>query len=122
MDREAWLASEHLQLIPQGRPMRDSPLDDLLAAQGVSRRIRTYVMYIAAVGPMLEGSALVTTLPTAAAKQVVRDRELLVVPHPLMPPRLALRMTWHRIYQLDKAHRWLRELISECMADFVAAS
>ena len=121
MDRDAWLDSEHLQLIPQGRPMVDSPLDDLLAEQGVSRRIRMYVMYLAAMAPILEQTALVTTLPTPAARRLVSGRPLRLEPHPFAPPRLQLRMVWHDLHHLDTGHRWLRDLMRACVAEFLAA-
>lgn len=105
-----WLASEHLQLIPAGRPAEPSGLDALLAKRSETRRVVAQVTYLAGVGPLLARSRLVTSLPDPAARSVAAGRGLRMAPHPLADALgpLPLRMTWHAAHQQDAGHQWMR--------------
>lgn len=121
LTRRSWLSSEHLQLITSGQAKAPSQLDALLTGRGESRRIVARVAYLAAVGPMLERSRLVTSLPTPACRWIARGRRLRVVPHPLASElgQLDLRSTWHALHQADAGHRWLRATVHQCIEEFL---
>lgn len=118
---ESWLSSAHLQLIPGGQAKAPGQLDAILAERGESRRVAARVAYLAAIGPMIERSRLVTSLPSSACEEVARGRRLRVVPHPLAEElgELELRSTWHAVHQSDAGHRWLRTTAHRCIEEFL---
>lgn len=121
LTRQSWLSSAHLQLIPGGRAEAPGHVDTFLTERGDSRRVVARVAYLAAVGPMLERSRLVTSLPTPACHWIARGHRLRVVPHPLVDElgELDLRSTWHTAHQADAGHRWLRATVHRCMEAFL---
>lgn len=114
-DLETWLASEHVQVTPQGRPDVSSGLDATLDELGLTRRVRVYTTHVAAVAPTLLESPLVTSLPTPMALRVAPSGTLWVTPHPLSHAleQLTVRLTWHRLHHADEGHAWLRNLVVE---------
>ena len=117
----SWLSSSHVQLIPGGRAEAPGHLDTLLADRGESRRVVARVAYLAAVGPMLEQSRLVTSLPSSACRWIARRHRLRVVPHPLADEldELELRSSWHAAHHADAGHRWLRATVHRCVEAFI---
>jgi len=122
LTEDSWIASDHLQLIPGGRAKAPGHLDALLARRGEARRVVARVAYLAAVGPMIEKSRLVTSLPTSACRWIARRRRLRVVPHPLGEElsELELHSTWHTARQPDAGHQWLRARVHQCVEAFLA--
>ncbi len=117
----AWLKSEHVQLMPAGQPERGSELDRLLAHRSEQRNVRVQVTYLSGLAELVEGTAMVASLPTPAALWCAERRELRVVPHPFKGlSRLSLHLTWHAIHQRDEGHRWFRELVSEHLSEFLS--
>jgi len=116
MSPEAWLRSDHVQLVPGEQPTVQSGFDRALSQAGLHRRIRIHVSYLAAIAPILESSCFVASLPGPAAAWVVQGRDLRAEPHPFAElldassPRA--RLTWHHSHHKDAGHRWLRELMA----------
>ncbi|MEU6298540.1 LysR family transcriptional regulator [Streptomyces erythrochromogenes] len=108
---DRYAAAEHLTVSQRGS-LRD-PIDDALTARGLERRV-------VAAGPTtafalqlaLEGD-LVVTLPDAVTR-TARERLGLVALQPPLPlPDVPLHLLWHRRYDDDRAHTWLRETAAE---------
>jgi len=117
MDREAWLASQHVQLTPQGRPQIGSHFDEALSAAGLKRDVRIQVSYVASLAPILASGPYVATLPDTVARHLASTYELRFEPHPfadLLPP-FRTRLTWHDIHHRDPGHRWLREAVARAI-------
>lgn len=119
---EAWLRSHHLQVLPGGRPDVPSHLDQVLRERGLRRFVRAQVTYVSAVAPAVMESKLVASLPTPVARWLAAGNELEVHPHPLSEAlgRLPIYAGWHAGDHTDAGHRWLRGLIEQCIAAFVA--
>lgn len=123
LDRDAWLASEHVQLIPFGRPDQASHFDRVLAEQGLSRAIRFQVSTVFAVAPLLAAGPYVATLPTTVSRHLGPPDAVRLVDHPFaeLLPGFRLRMTWHAVHHRDSGHGWLRALVARAIEAAIPA-
>ncbi len=121
LTHRAWLESEHVQLVPAGQPERSSELERLLSGRAEQRRIRVQVQYLSGVAECVGNSALVATLPSPTALWLAQQRNIRAVPHPFKKiADLKVRLTWHALHQQDDGHRWLRDLLTDCLTNFLA--
>jgi DNA-binding transcriptional LysR family regulator len=88
-------------------------IDNLLARAGVTRRIRLVVPHFTAVGHILQSTDLIATLPQRFADRSKDPFDLVVSPHPVKLPEIAINMFWHARYNRDPDNMWLRQLFSE---------
>ena len=91
--------------------------DNLLARAGITRRIRLVVPHFIAVGHILQSTDLIATLPERFADRSKGPFDLVVSPHPVKLPEIAINMFWHAKYNRDPDNMWLRQLVSELFAD-----
>lgn len=116
---EGWLSSEHVQLIPEGRPETLGSFDEQLASREETRTVRSRVSNLSGLPATLETTGWVTTLPTPTAKILAAGRELRVHPHPLYGDlELSVHMIWHGSNQADVGHQWLRGEVRRAMESF----
>ena len=92
-------------------------IDSFLARAGVTRHIRLVVPHFIAVGHILQSTDLIATLPEGFAERSVEPFGLVVSPHPVKLPEIAISMFWHAKYNRDPGNMWLRQLISELFSD-----
>ncbi|MEU6483305.1 LysR family transcriptional regulator [Streptomyces sp. NPDC046887] len=118
LSAERYAAADHVTVSRRGS-LRD-PIDDALAARGLARRV-------VAAGPTaafalrlaLDGDVVVT-LPDLATR-AERDRlGLVTLPLPVPLPEVPLHLLWHRRYDDDRAHTWLRELATATLREVFA--
>jgi DNA-binding transcriptional LysR family regulator len=106
---EAFLALEHVQVAPRGRP--GGLLDATLAERGLSRRVvRAVPFFLSALLLAAETDAVVT-LPERVARAMAGRLGLQLVEPPLALPPYTLSLVWHPRMDRDEAHRWLREAV-----------
>ncbi len=113
-----YLDAEHVTVLYETGRRLD--LDDVLAGQGIERRIVAQVPGFAGIGPFLRGSTLLATLPGLLRAHLLRGFETAQVPIdcPLMP----MYMVWHLRHQGDPLQRWLREQLEAVVAPALAAA
>lgn len=104
-----YLAAEHVTVVYE--PKRALDLDQWLVARGVLRRFRVMVPGMAALPAFVRGSQLLATAPSLLQLQLFKDLSHAAVPVPC--PKMPMYMIWHRRYQNDSAHQWLRDQLSE---------
>lgn len=104
---DQFIALDHIQISPRGRP--GGYLDDLLQAQGLSRRILYAVPYFQTALSLVSRCDAILTVSEriALAQGPGLGLKLLEPPLPLKP--FALSMVWHPRFDDDLAHRWLRD-------------
>ncbi|THA81255.1 LysR family transcriptional regulator [Streptomyces sp. A0592] len=108
---ERYAAAGHLTVSRRGS-LRD-PVDDALAAHGLERRVVAAGPTTAFALQLALGTDLVVTLPDAVTR-TARERLGLVTLQPPIPlPDVPLYLLWHRRYDDDRAHAWLRETAAE---------
>lgn len=108
---EEYAALEHVIVSGDGGGFRGF-IDDILAAQGLRRRVGVSVQYYSLVPLLLQATDLVCTLP---ARFLDRYSNVLVsTPLPFETRRFDLFSTWHSRFDSDSSHVWLREQLSLC--------
>jgi len=103
-----YLAAEHITVVYE--PQRALDLDQWLAGHGIQRNFRVMVPGFAGLSAFIRGSQLITTVPGLLQHHLLKD--LAHAPVPVPCPSLPMYMIWHKRYQNDSAHRWLREGLS----------
>lgn len=93
-----------------------SEIDVLLDRAGVKRNLRLSVPHFVAVGHILQSTDLIATLPERFAERCKVPFGLVVTPHPVPLPEIAITLFWHGKYHRDPANLWLRQLIVELFA------
>ncbi|MEH8247218.1 LysR family transcriptional regulator [Aeromonas veronii] len=110
-----YLAWPHLQV--SGGGDKDSPVEQVLAPQGVSRRWFARVPFFqAAVEVLLRTDCLMTT-PAHIAWQLSCGHELTFVDLPFATRDQQYHLLWHQRHHQDPAHRWFRELAYPFLRD-----
>ncbi len=92
-------------------------VDGLLARAGIERRMRLVVPHFIAVGHILQSTDLIATLPERFAQRCQEPFKLVISPHPVKLPEIAINLFWHAKYNRDPDSVWLRQLIVELFAD-----
>lgn len=104
---DTFLQIQHVQIAPRGKP--GGYLDDLLAEQGLERKVARAVPYFF-VGLLLVASTnYVVTISERIARKLAPQLGLKLFPPPLEIPPYTLSLLWHPRMDGEPAHRWLRE-------------
>ena len=115
LNLDDYLAWPHLQV--SGGGDKDSPVEQVLAPQGLSRRWFARVPFFqAAVEVLLRTDCLMTT-PAHIAWQRSCDHELTFVDLPFATRDQQYHLLWHQRHHQDPAHRWFRELAYPFLRD-----
>ena len=91
--------------------------DDVMAAQGIQRRIRLRVPHFVAIGHILRSSEMITTVPERLAQSIAEPFGLIWRPHPVPLPQIAINLFWHAKVHRDPGNQWLRGLLFDNFAD-----
>ncbi|HDX8435793.1 TPA: LysR family transcriptional regulator [Aeromonas dhakensis] len=103
-----YLAWPHLQV--SGGGDKDSPVEQVLAPQGLSRRWFARVPFFqAAVEVLLRTDCLLTT-PAHIAWQLSCEHALHFCDLPFASRTQQYHLLWHQRHHQDPAHKWFREL------------
>jgi len=80
---------------------------------GLVRRVVATVPHYLAVPALIRGTDLVANTRRRLVKVLRTSSGLVVFPIPVMMqvPELSFRQIWHRRYDGDAGHRWLRDLL-----------
>ena len=116
MTREQFEAMKHVNIVPPGR-MR-AGLFQALAQQQLKRDVAISVTNFFAAAEMVAVTDYCATLPSLICRQLMHDPRLKILPAPVDLGSFPVEMAWHVRYRHDPAHRWLRALIGEVIADF----
>jgi DNA-binding transcriptional LysR family regulator len=91
--------------------------DDVMAAQGVQRRIRLKVPHFVAIGHILRSSEMIATVPERLAQSIAEPFGLVWRPHPVPLPQIAINLFWHAKVHRDPGNQWLRGLLFDNFSD-----
>lgn len=111
---ETFAALPHLVISSSGENL--SFVDAALAAAGYARSIALEAPYLSA-GTILVQSDMVAVLGHQIAQEFRRAYALELLDLPFASPRLRSVMLWHRRFNDQAAHRWLREMVASAAAD-----
>jgi DNA-binding transcriptional LysR family regulator len=108
LNASALAALRHLEISPSGDDI--GFIDAWLARHGLKRDIAHRAPYLAAAR-ILSRSDLVAIFSLRIAEAFARDHDLRIRELPCPSPPLILSMFWHRRFENQPAHRWLRGLV-----------
>ena len=104
---ERYAGAGHVIVSRRGRA--DGPVDQALAALGLSRRVVVIVPSFPAAVAIARSSDLVALVPELHT--AIGAPDLLVFPLPVATAPLTVSQIWHPRLDADPAHRWLRGLV-----------
>lgn len=109
LDEDRLIAFPHLLHSPNGS--RDGALDVALAARGRRRRLGAVVAHLSAVPEILARTDMVMTLSARLAHLLAEAHGLVVRESPVAIRHTRLSMIFHRRFESDSGHAWLRRLM-----------
>ncbi len=104
-------AAEHLLVSLSGDTVGFS--DQVLAQQGLSRRIACTVNHFNAVAPLVKETNLIAVVPCGPVECAIARHELHVTKPPFEMPPAPVSMFWHRRQDQDNGLIWFRQIIKE---------
>lgn len=108
-----YAAARHVFVSRRG--LERGPVDEALAAEGLTREIVATVGGFATALSLVRASDLVASVPERQTG-ILRDG-LVTFALPVALPALQVLLLWHPRLHADPAHRWLRERVRElCLA------
>ena len=115
---DGFAALPHVVISRRGR--RRSPIDDILDAHGLSRRVALTVPTLAMAIQVAATTTLITVAPAIlAGRQLGPALRSCALPAPV--PDIPAVMAWHARHERDSAHRWLRTTIGDTLTSIAAA-
>lgn len=106
LDAQRFCELEHVMVSPRGGSFA-TPVDEVLDAQGLRRRVVVSASTFHSVLDLVERSDLVALVPARMVEG--RNVRLRVLDPPLPVPGFAIHMAWHDRNHGDAAQRWVRE-------------
>jgi DNA-binding transcriptional LysR family regulator len=85
-----------------------SPIDELLAEMGLTRRVVLRSPYFSAALAVVAQSRLVMTAPERIARRAAQDIGLETAPLPFKAPKFAVDLVWHERFGHDPLNIWIR--------------
>jgi len=110
-----FVAADHV--LVQAAGTGHGKADDVMAAQGIQRRIRLRVPHFVAIGHILRSSGMIATVPERLAQSLAEPFGLVWRPHPVALPQIAINLFWHAKLHRDPGNQWLRGLLFDTFAD-----
>lgn len=104
----------HVSLLT--RAGRGSPLEIVLGAAKIRRRVQVHVPSFLAIPALVAHTELLGTIPRALAEEHARLYPLQLLPLPMEVPPVQVSLIWHRQQELVAGLRWLREQIAQTAA------
>ncbi len=103
--------AEHLVIVSAGTG--HGKVDELIQKAGIDRLVRLSVPHFVSVGHILQGTALVATVPERLALKLVGPFGLVFRTHPVKLPEAPISMFWHAKVHREPFNQWLRGLVFE---------
>lgn len=109
LDLARFCALDHVMVSPRGGGF-STPVDEVLDAQGLQRRVVLSASTFHSVLALVERSDLVALVPARIVGG--SGARLRVMAPPLPVPGFAIHMAWHDRNHHDAAQRWVRERLA----------
>jgi len=99
-------------------PSRSGKLfESSLQRRGIQRRIVLRTPHHLSLPAILESTDLIATVPLAVGMRFADVSAVRIVPLPFRPEVFEVKQYWHRRYQHDLRHRWMRQQIAMLFND-----
>lgn len=115
MTARRFAAAAHVSASRRGR--NRGPIDDALAAQGLSRKVKFVVPGFHAAMLTAAASDIVAAVPLAVAATAIRlGLKVRYVELPIVTPNIVITQAWHPRFDADAGHRWLRRTVQKALS------
>lgn len=115
MTARRFAAAAHVSASRRGR--NRGPIDDALAAQGLSRKVKFVVPGFHAAMLTAAASDIVAAVPLAVAATAIRlGLKVRYVELPIATPNIVITQAWHPRFDADAGHRWLRRTVQKALS------
>ena len=111
-----FMAAEHAVVYGAGRTYEI--FERFLRSKKIHRHVAVQTPHFMSIPFVIENTDLIVTVPHAVGAFVTRMNMKIRTAHPpVRTPRIDLKMHWHRNFQKDARHRWLRNVVAEQFTD-----
>ncbi|GHH51411.1 LysR family transcriptional regulator [Lentzea cavernae] len=118
LDLRAYAAYPHVLVSRRGR--FTAPIDDLLAAEGLQRKVIATVATVHSALQIVAASDALVTTTAILCRPLIEAFGLVIRPLPAESPQARIHGNWHQRYDSDLAHAWLRDQVRTTVADVLA--
>ncbi len=115
-----WAEADHVSISRRGR--LGDLVDDLLAEHGLTRRVVATAPTATAALAMVASGQLVTLVPRRTSRTILEALGLTSTNAPIDLPPSPIILAWHRRYDDDRAHIWLRHSITSAIQQVTEAA
>ncbi|MCG8922407.1 LysR family transcriptional regulator [Lentzea sp. CC55] len=109
--------AEHPHVLVSRRGRLTAPIDDLLAAQGLRRRVIATVATVHSALQIAAASDALVTTTAILCGPLIEAFGLVTHPLPAESPEAPVNCNWHQRYDSDLAHAWLRDQVRTTVQD-----
>lgn len=111
-----FLSHEHAVVYGAGRTYEI--FERYLRAKKIHRRVVLRTPHFMSIPFVISQSDLIVTVPHAVGVFVQRvHMNIRIAQPPGRPPRIDLKLHWHRNFQRDARNKWLRDVVSSLFSD-----
>ena len=107
-----YAAGQHVLVSRRG--LDKGPIDEALAAQGLTRQIATIVAGFSDALTLARGTDLISSVPERHTGNLRAGMHSFALP--VDAPEITVSMLWHPRMDADAGHRWLRECVRQVCA------
>ncbi|MEV6242064.1 LysR family transcriptional regulator [Lentzea sp. NPDC051838] len=118
LDLRAYAAYPHVLVSRRGR--LTAPIDDVLAAEGLQRKVIATVATVHTALQIAAASDALVTTTTILCRPLIEAFGLVTRPLPVESPEAAINCNWHQRYDSDLAHAWLRDQVRATLTEVLA--
>ncbi|WP_434440411.1 LysR family transcriptional regulator [Lentzea sp. E54] len=112
--------AEHPHVVVSRRGRLSAPIDDLLAAEGLRRRVIATVATVHSALQIAAASDVLVTTTAVLCRPLVEAFGLVIRPLPAESPEASINCNWHQRYDSDLAHAWLRDQVRTTVTEVLA--
>jgi len=102
-----------LHVLVSHAPNARGVVDDVLAAQGLSRQVALRLSHFLLVPPVVAATDYVAALSEIVARPMARTLPLQILKMPLRVPSGTVRLFWSDRTTASPAHAWLRTVVTD---------
>ncbi|MDT7784310.1 MAG: hypothetical protein QOF58_2729 [Pseudonocardiales bacterium] len=118
LDLPSYAAQPHVLVSRRGR--LTAPIDDLLATEGLRRKVIASVATVHTALQIAAASDALVTTTTILCRPLIEAFGLVTRPLPAESPEAPVNCNWHQRYDSDLAHAWLRDQVRAALAEALA--
>jgi len=107
---EEFAAADHLLISLSGDTQ--SSTDQLLANEGLQRRVAMTVNHFGAVSPIITNSNLIAVVPSLSIDREMLNGTIAVTDPPVYVPPNQISCYWHKRQERDEGLSWIRSILT----------